>query len=292
MRLVAPVLALAAALAVGAALPAVDATRTARSIDNALLFLPEGRQLRMAATGQEELLSDVLWMRAVLTFGERWGSDTSTAWPEWMKRMVLVVTELDPSWRTPYFYGGALLRVIGDLEGSNEVFRRGHEALPDDFFFPFSLGMNAFVYGGRPGEAARWLEVASGLPDAPRWIAGAAAKMRADAGDRRAAVAYLEGVVRDTDREEVRADAEAQLGRLRHDDLVDAWTPLCRQFEAERGRRLQTPDELAAYAGRPLPPNPRGDAWTVGADGVVRSERAEAERVRRARINEMDIIAP
>lgn len=268
---------------VGLGLPRVDHTRTARSIDNALLFLPDGREMDLAATGQEEALADLLWARAVLTFGERWGADQSAEWVEWMHRMVLVVTELDPHWRTPYFYGSSLMRVLGDVDASDEILRRGFRELPNDPFFPFSLGMNCYVYREDPGCAARWFEVAATKPGAARWVAGAAARMREDAGDRRAAIAYLERSVAEATTEEARADSLWQLGRLRHNDIVDAWTPACRAFAAELGRPPTSAEEFARWAGRPLPSNPRGDEWVVGADGIVRSEAAERERVRRLR---------
>lgn len=292
MRSLALVLLLAGAGLVGVGLPRVDHTRHARSIDNALLFLPNGREVELAATGQEEAIADLLWARAVLTFGERWGKDQSAEWVEWMYRMVLVVTELDPGWRTPYFYGSALMRVLGDVDASDEILSRGHAALPEDPFFPFSMGMNCYVYRDDAACAARWYEIAASKPGAARWIAGAAAKMREDAGDRSAAIAYLENVLRSNPSPEVRTDSQWQLDRLRHNDIVDAWAPACRAFAAQNGRPPRSVAELELYAGAPMPPNPRGDAWVIGHDGLVRSAAAEGERVRRLRKAEWKLAGP
>lgn len=280
------------ALAVGAAQPRVDATRHERAIDNALMFVPEGSQVKAASTGFEEVAADLFWVRAILIFGERYDTSADQYWTEWFQRMVEAVNTLDPEWRTAYFYGGTLLRVVGDVDASTRVFEAGAAALPKDPFFPFSVGMNAYLYQDDAATAATWIGRAAVLPGAPPWYTAAAAAMHQSAGARDSAIRYLQETIATTDNDAVRSDAEKQLGRLQHNQLVDAWTSTCHRFEAERGRRLASPAELGAYVGRPLPENPRGDAWVVGGDGVVRSEGAEDERLRRLRRDEMRLAGP
>lgn len=268
---------------VGTSLPRVDETRGPRAIDNALVFVPDGKQLVAASSGQAEVLADLLWVRAVLLFGERYDSATGTAWTDWLRRMILAVNTLDPHWRTAYFYGGSLLRVVEDIEGADMVFLQATQYLPEDSFFPFSLGMNAYLYREDPEEAGRWLEKAAVLPNAPGWYGAAAAAMHQEAGARDSAIRFLEELAASTNNEGVRKDSKRQLRRLHHNAMVDEWAPRCKAFKEEQGRPLSSPDELAQLLGRPLPENPRGDAWIVGQDGVVRSARADRERLRRLR---------
>ncbi len=284
-------IALVGSVGVAAGLPRVDATRAPRAIDEALLFLPEPEHLRMASLGFEEPVADLLWIRVALTFGERAGIDSRPAWTEWLRRMIRTVNALDPRWRTAYYYGGTLLRVVGDIEGSDLVFDGGRTNLPDDAFFPFSLGMNAYLYRDDAVAAGVFLEEAAGRPGAPSWYAAAAAAMRARAGARAAGIRFLEEVRATSLDPAVVADAERQLGRLRHAELVDGWQAACRRFRAERGRPLASPAELEAL-GYTLPANPRGDAWTVGADGIVRSEGAERERYIQALRAERPLFVP
>lgn len=284
--------AVAAAFAVAASQPAVDATRRARNIDNALLFVPDGEQVRAASTGFEEVAADVLWIRAVLVFGERFDTASGREWTTWLRRMVRAVNTLDPRWRTAYFYGGALLRVAGDVEGSTLVFRDGAEAIPEDAVFPFSVGMNAYLYDNDPETAAPWLERAAAVPSAPAWYAAAAAAMHQKAGARSAAMDYLRETIRTSPSEAVREDAKRQLGRLVHNELVDGWKDACLEYRAGHGHRLDSPEALGALLGHPVPPNPRGDAWVVGSDGVVRSEGAEKDRVTKLRGSEVHLVAP
>lgn len=293
MRLQVPALVLVAALgalAVDTSLPRADATRVVRTADQALLFVPDAGTVRTAAMGFEEPLADLFWVRTVLVFGERFGAAGGGAWLEWLERMIEAVHTLDPGWRTPYFYGGTILRVSGDIDGSDAVFAAARENLPDDPFFPFSLGMNAYLYRDDAATAAELIGAAAELPGAPSWYSAAAAAMRQRSGQRAAGIQYLEEVRRTTTDPAIQADTERQLARLRHNDLVDGWAEACRTWRDAHGP-LAAPEEIARL-GFALPPNPRGDAWVVGADGVVRSAAAEKERYRRALIAEKKLLAP
>ncbi len=290
MRAAAALIALAGAAGAYTGLDRADTTRMIRAEDNALLFAPNGRELALASSGFEEPLADVLWVRAVITFGERWEHDPGSEWVTWLTTMIDAINTLDPRWRTPYFYGGILLRVLGEVDASDRVFQRGAEAMPEDWFFPFSVGMNYFVVRDDLENAAVWLGRAAPLPGAPPWVASTVAELKQRSGERGAAIGYLQDLLRTSPSPEVRADAERQLRRLFHNSFVDAWAPACREYRDRTGSALTSPAQLEAILGHPLPPNPRGDAWIVGADGVVRSATAETERVRRALMEEMKVL--
>ncbi|MDP2312477.1 MAG: hypothetical protein Q8P41_06190 [Pseudomonadota bacterium] len=282
-------LALGGGALVATALPGVDGTRQARTIDQALLFVPDGEQVRLVATGFEEPLADLFWVRTVLMFGERYDTERGGTWTEWLRRMIRAVNTLDPTWRTAYFYGGTILRVTGEIDGSNQVFEEARRNIPTDPFFPFSLGMNAYLYDEDPDAAARLLAEAAALPGAPSWYAAAAAAMHQTGGQRATGIRFLEEVRATTSDPAIRGDAERQLGRLRHNALVDTWTDACRRYRDETGHALASPAALTGL-GIDLPENPRGDPWVIGADGVVRGADAEAERYRRALQGELRLL--
>lgn len=275
---------------VGLAVPNVDATRQARQADDALLFVPSGDQLQLGASGFEEAIADVLWVRAVLIFGERYDRESGDEWNEWLLRTVRAVNTLNPHWRTAYFYGGALLRAEGAIDGADVVFTEGADHFPDDPFFPFSVGMNAYLYRNDPATAAEWLEKAAARPGAPSWYAAAAAAMHQKSGARETAIAFLRETAAKTDNPAVKQDSEVQLNRLLHNELVDQWSAVCREFRERNGRPLASPAELEQITGKKLPDNPRGDGWIVGLDGVVRSPGADEERLRHLRQDEWPLI--
>lgn len=276
--------------AVAVSQPLADITRTQRAASNPLVFAPDGPMLRAASLDQEEPLADLLWIRAVLVFGERWKADLDPTWIQWLRGTVLAVTDLDPSWRSPYFYGGSLLRVLGDIDGSDEVFKRGADNVPADGYFAFSYAMNQYLYHDDAAAAADWLDRAAREPQAVRWYTAAAGAMRSNGGDREGAIAYLEGRQHDDLSDPERADVEMQLGRLYHDRLAESFSPLCKAYEQQRGEPPRSPAELFEWAGAPIPVNPRGDEWVVGGDGCVRSLGAEATRLVRLRKAESKLL--
>ena len=268
--------------------PAADHTRSTRQLDQELYFRPSAEGARMVASGFEEPLADLMWVRATLIFGERYDEGNAGEWQEWLSGVIGVVTRLDPAWRTPYTYGGGMLSSMGLTVEAGEVYERCAAALPQDYWCPFARGMNEVLYEDDPLAGARWLEVAAQRPGAPVWYGAAAAAMHSRAGQRKVGLLYLEEQIATTENPAVRESLEVQRGRLMHDELVAGWEEEC-VTRRDSGRRLRAPEELPP-AGSVLPLNPRGDPWIVGGDGVVRSAKAELERVVRARRREWSLI--
>ncbi len=256
-----------------------DATRSARAVDDALIFVPNGGALLLVSSGFAEPMADLLWVRAVLTFGERYDAEADRSWAVWLRSMIEAVNTLDPTWRTPYFCGGDMLRVAGDIEGSDALYERAMVELPNDEWFPFSRGMNAFLYRSDPEEAAVFMERAARLPSAPAWYAGTAASMRSRNGSHAVAERFLREQLDATQDPGVRTHLTWQLAKVEQATLVQTWAAACRAWRDAHGP-LARPEDLALL-GFVLPENPRGDAWIVGRDGVVRSEGAEVDRRRR-----------
>ena len=292
IRIVASAVLLLGVAIAASAQPDADGTRFARHIAQSRVFIPDGTATKLAASGFEQGVAALLWSRAVLEYGgameqgDRPPADLGT----WFHRMVDAVHRLDPRWRTPLFWGGTLARAMEDIPASNALFEDGARAFPEDAFFPANRAMNAYIHEDDPATSAVWMARAAALPNAVFWYATDAAHMKELSGQRDAAIRFLEdGIAAATD-PHVRADLERSLRKLRHNALVDTWAEACRA-RAQAGRPLQRPEELSTL-GFVLPPNPRGDAWVVGRDGIVRSEASEAARRRRLRQREWAWVRP
>lgn len=268
---------------VAVAQPRADVTRQERANLNALVFAPNGPMLKASSLDQAEPLADLLWLRSVLVFGERWRVDPDPTWIAWLRGTILATVELDPGWRSPYFYGGSLLRILGDIDGSDEVFKRGAEALPKDGYFAFSYAMNLYIYREDPLAAAEWMDKAAQSSTRATWYSSAAAALRSRGGDRDGAIAYLESKRITTVSEPELADLDLQLGRLYHDKLAASLKPACEQYAAEHHAAPPSPKAFFDWTGTEVPKNPRGDAWVIGGDGCVRSAGAEGTRITRLR---------
>lgn len=264
-----------------------DARRHEVDVDMALLYLPNGPTLKLASLGFHEPLADLLWFRTVLLFGERWGTDPNGSWGPWVRGMVEAVVHLDPSWRTPYFYGGMFLRVMEDADGSDAIFRAAIDAIPHDAFFPFALGMNAFLLRKDTAEAARWLAVAARRPNAPPWYAAAAASFLSDANQRATAIRFLEEERASTTDPDIQKTLDTKLQELRHDEWADRLEQARTTYKERQGVDIQSVDDLAR-AGLPIPPDPYEARWILAPDGRIRSSAREAQLLEKARAQERE----
>lgn len=247
-------------------------------------YQPNGAALKVAALGQPTLLADALWVRAVLQFSDIMdGGELDDT--RWLGATLDAVTSLDPGWRTAYFYGGAFMRVLGDTEASDRIFEAGMVALPADPFFPFSLGMNAYLNRGDTDEAAEMMKRAAGLPGAPVWYGAAAASFIAKRGQRAAAVRYLDEELALTTNPAVQRSLQSRRAGLIHDELSEKLVGVTARFIAEVGRPPRTVEELGE-----LPPDPYGVGWVLGPDGVVRSQHVDDSLARAARADERSMI--
>jgi tetratricopeptide (TPR) repeat protein len=237
---------------------------------------PNPDAVRVASMGFQVAVADLLWVRGILLFAQM----METRDPKqvhWLGAMLDTVSTLDPKWRTAYFYGGAMLRALGDIDGSDRVFERACRELPDDPYFPFSVGMNAYLYRGDTTVGAEWLSRAAAIPGAPSWYGAAAAGFLSRSGQREAGVHYLRERLDETSDPAIRASLQSKLDTLVHDELSD-----------RLGARLSALREQAGGAAvglsalEPLPPDPHGEGWVLAPDGVIRSPSRERYEARSA----------
>lgn len=246
-----------------------DAARDAES-DVQMRIVPSPQSLRAAAMGQPTLLADLMWIRAVLQFIDVYEHPDALG-IEWLGQMVRSVVALDPTWRSAPFYGGSFLRLVGDVDSSDEIYRQAHAQLPDDPHFPFALGMNAYLVRDDTAAAARWIQIAADTPGAPGWYKAAAAAFIGEQGQRRTAIRYLREELEQATKPGVRKALQTKLDELTHAEWVELIAQRREKLAAERGRDIARIEELGE-----LPPDPYGAGWILAPDGVVRSAQVDA----------------
>ncbi len=256
----------------------VDEIRHEAALNTDLLFRPSPVSFELATLGYDEPVADLLWVRAILMFGERHDTGFEPAYGSWLGGLFEAIVALDPTWRTPYYYGGTMLRSIGAIDESDRIFHLAMEAFPDRSYYPFALGMNYYLHRGDPHTAARWITEAASRPDAPAWYRVAAAGLLARKDLIPVAIRFLEEQLETTSDPVLVEMIEGRITSLRHDGLVEAFGQGREMYRGLHGRDIERPEDLELL-GNPLPPDPHGEEWVMGADGVVRSsyrERIEA----------------
>ncbi len=267
LAMVAAVVMLGGALLSHDAQTRVDPARRARSAELELLVMPSAETLRPASMGQSRLVADVLWVRSILEFGERFDRDPDEHWRVWFDQMLNAVAGLDPLRRSVYFYGATMLRINGGDKQSTRLFLLGAQRLPDDAYFPFSAGMTVYLTGGDKQVAARWVQEASDR-GGPAWYGDLALKLREEGEGRSGARRFLLSELEHTQDEGQRAVLERQLRRLDSQEFSHRLTSLLVDWIEEGGEPIRAVDDMVRLGLlQEIPPEPTGGEWVVDPVG-------------------------
>ena len=261
-----------------------DEHRWAKEADLRPIFVPSPEAVKVGSMGFDMVVADLFWTRAVLLFVD-FLEDESGDGAVWTRTVLKTVGVLDPRWRTPFFYGGSMLRLLDDVEGSDEIFRDGMKGFPEDAYFPFSLAMNAYLHHEDLDKAVEYLQKAASLPNAPRWYRNAAAEFISRRGQRKAALKYLQEQMENANSAQERALVESKYKSLLYEQVAEAIVSMQRKIEESTGNPLSSIDQLGE-----LPPDPLGGEWFVADDGVVRSTVQDPIVATRAKLDERAIL--
>src|SRR3989304_4569884 len=171
--------------------------------------LPRGEYLKPAVLGYEQLVADIIWLKAIQVIGE----DTVTPGGyDWVYHALDVVTTLDPKFAYAYQLGGVTLSVLGKApEKSNFLLIKGMKENPDVWQIPFYIGFNNFFYLNDYGRAAEYMAKASELPGHPAYLPKLAARLYVQAGDPDVALEFLTRFYKETKDEKVREVLEQRI---------------------------------------------------------------------------------
>ena len=171
-----------------------------------LKYLPSGNFLKGIALSYDELLSDLLWIKAIGYFGGHSVTDQNY---DWLYHILDITTTLDPFFEDPYEFGGIVLATqVGDVDQSIAMLKKGMENVPKRhkryWYLPFFLAFDYMFYKGDNLNAARYLEMAAQFPQSPKYLPLLVARLYANANDPEIAIAFLDQMIKSTDSEELK----------------------------------------------------------------------------------------
>ena len=255
----------------------VDKVRRADGPIAQRVFMPSPDAMKVASLGYGSVVADLFWVRSVLLFVDFLENEN----PEdavWLHTVLKTVGILDPRWRTPFFYGGGMLRLLSDVDGSDDIYGDGMASFPEDAFFPFSLAMNAYLYRDDLDRTVSLLKRAAALPNAPKWYQSAAAGFINKKGERRAALKYVREQIEFANSDREKELLEEKYKSLLHDEIVGGLETNRQQWEASAKNPMRDLKSLGE-----LPPDPLGGDWILAPDGKIRSSVRETEVAKRAK---------
>jgi tetratricopeptide (TPR) repeat protein len=270
-RLLAVSLLLASVAGAGVArarLVALQAPRGAKD----LLYLPNGKYLKVASLGQASVVADLVYFWAIQYYSDYDRADRYTYVEHVFGK---VIPELDPRFVDPYWLGALILTTeAGDLEGGLRLLELGAEKNPHEWIFLFLAGWEC-DHVKDYDRAAAYFDRAARVPDAPAELVRLVAGMRTRGGNLREAIAKWQEVLDDPRGDDAaREIARRQLRTLRvRADVQDLEGAIAayREREGAAPRRLE--DLVRAGVLPSLPLDPDGKPYRYDAtSGTVTSD--------------------
>jgi len=275
-RAAAWLLLVAAALGAGSARARLVDFEASQRGKKELLYLPNGKYLRVISLGHAPLLADLVFLWAIQYYSDYELADRS----RFVEHVFGdVIAELDPNYIDPYWLGAILLTTESkDLEGGLRLLDKGFANKPTAWILPYLAGWECDRVG-QYERAAEYFDRAARAPGAPPDLFRLKAGMTARTGNLRDAIARWQDVLDDPRNDDAaRAIATRQIRTLTvKADLQDLNTAIA-TFRAKAGRAPRDLDELvrSGIVGS-IPLDPDGNRYVY--DRSTASVSSPAGRV-------------
>lgn len=229
-----------------------------------LLYLPNGKHLRVASLGHPSLAADFMYLWAIQYYGNY---DREDRYKYVEHIFGSVIPELDPQYIDAYSLGVLILTVeAGDLEAGLRVVDRGMAENPDQWVLPYLAGWECYR-AKRFDLASKYMGKAVTIPGAPLHLLRNRAGFVARSGDMNAAYRLWKELYDDPESDvHTRTIAERQMRDLHvRIDLRD----LGKAIEAFRERTGKAPMSLEQLVSvgilSELPLDPDGNPYPYDA---------------------------
>lgn len=224
-------------------------------------FLPSGKALSLVSLGYEEVLADLLWVKATMLFGERFGEDGDQGWYSWLYHMMDLATDLDPQFRGAYKYGGIMLRVDGAfIEQSTMIFAKGMHAMPNEWYFPFGIAMNYFLYKDDGALAAPYMRRAAQSDGGPFYLANLAVSLVDEEQGLETSLLFLEEERKNVEDPRALNAIEVKIFEVKYQVAERNAQRIVEEYRRRRGQLPAEPERVGEL-GLELPPDPLGGRW-------------------------------
>ncbi len=139
-----------------------------RHREDSLLYMPNGRYLRVMSFGHSALAADLVYLWAIQHYSDYERTDRFRFVEHVFGN---VIAELDPSYLDAYILGAMILSVEAhDLDGALRLLDLGIRRNPDNWILPYVAGWECF-HSKRYEQAGEYFRRASEIPGAPDLIA-------------------------------------------------------------------------------------------------------------------------
>lgn len=246
-------------LVAGTAYPRL-ATAAGGRRETELLYLPNGRYLRVLSLGNAALVADVVYLWSIQFYADYERSDRF----RYVEHVFGdVITELDPHYLDAYWLGAMILSVeASDLDAALRLLEKGFRENPRAWILPYLAGWECHRFG-RFARAADYFRRAADVPGAPPMVLRMRAGMTARAGSLREALAQWREVLEDSRSDDTsRRIAARQVRDLQVRIDLSELQAAVRDFAGRLGKLPARLEDLSRSGViRSLPADPDGEPY-------------------------------
>jgi len=250
----------------GASISARALERLAPAAERAgqLLYLPNGKHLRIVSLGHSSLLADLIYLWAIQFYSEY---NTTDRFRYVRHIFGDVIAELDPHYIDAYWLGAMILTIEArDLEGGLALLDLGIERNPGNWILPYLAAWECNM-ASNAECATRYFEQAAAVPGAPLVARRMHASMLARTGALDDALRLWVGVLEDPDSDDVsRAIARRKVREVRAEIERSALRDVIGAFRISNERLPRDLAELVRRGYiRQVPSDPSGQPYAYDA---------------------------
>ncbi len=238
-----------------------------------VLDVSSGVVLKRLSLGNEGLLADIYWTRAVQYFGrQRLGHAEFPL----LGPLLRITTDLDPQLVVAYRYGAVFLaekppQGAGRPDEALRLLMKGIAANPQYWRFWQDVGFIYYWDLRDYHHAARAFEAGSRMPGALAWMKTMAATVLAQGGDLQTSRRLWLEVYENPGNDQVRKSAENHLAAVDAEIGIERLNSLLARYHEREGRPAASFREFVAegYLSS-MPLDPTGVPFVIGSDNTAR----------------------
>jgi tetratricopeptide (TPR) repeat protein len=238
---------------------------------------------KMLSLEFKSITADYLFARASQYFGGKITKrEAATSIDmQWFYNNILVITDMDPYFEDPYYFGNALLTwEVGMYKHANALLEKGVRARTWDWQLPFYLGFNNFYFLNDSEGGAAFIKIAAQRPGAPSFLPTLAARLYQQGQKTEIAIAFLQGVIESERDERLKVNYAMRLDALKRILYLE------RASIAYRKETGKLPKDLTVLQRdgfiSSIPADPYGGMFYIDKDGSIKTTSKMAKATMQA----------
>lgn len=258
---------------------AIDIQRGGIKQVERFMFLPKGEYLKSASLGYDQLVADIIWLRAIQVIGEKKISEEGY---NWIYHALDVITTLDPKFDYAYQVGGIVLSNFGNkIDMSNALLEKGLKENPNVWQIPFYLGVNHFFFMDEYRKAADYVALAARIPGRPFYLPQLAATLYVTEGNPDVALEFLGRVYEEAEVEWIRKEIENKAKEVMVErDILFLEGGVARYIERYKKYPVSLEDLVVGQIINMIPKEPFGGYYYIDKETKEIKSSIKKERMK------------